>query len=237
MSRFKDLFRRVRSEIQEVTVDEARAAKDAVFVDVREADEWSNGHVPGALFVPRGFLEQRIEEKDRRQVHEARRLLRRRHAKRVRGADAPRARLHERVVHGRRLRPVEGAGAPLRGPRTLSAEQKSRYSRHLLVPEVGEAGQAKLLDSKVLLVGAGGLGSPAGLYLAAAGVGTLGLVDSDVVDLTQPPAPGAPHDGLGGPPQDRVRRGDHHGPEPRRAGRPPRPAPRLVERDGRHRAL
>jgi molybdopterin/thiamine biosynthesis adenylyltransferase len=76
------------------------------------------------------------------------------------------------------------AGLPVTVPKTLSAEQKSRYSRHLLVPEVGEAGQTKLLASSVLLVGAGGLGSPAGLYLAAAGVGTIGIVDSDVVDLT-----------------------------------------------------
>jgi adenylyltransferase/sulfurtransferase len=76
------------------------------------------------------------------------------------------------------------AGLPVVVPKTLSAEQQRRYSRHLLVPEVGEAGQQKLLDAKVLLVGAGGLGSPAGLYLAAAGVGTLGILDSDVVDLT-----------------------------------------------------
>jgi adenylyltransferase/sulfurtransferase len=76
------------------------------------------------------------------------------------------------------------AGFPFVVPTTLSPDQKSRYSRHLLVPEVGEAGQARLLEAKALLVGAGGLGSPAGLYLAAAGVGTLGVLDSDVVDLT-----------------------------------------------------
>jgi molybdopterin/thiamine biosynthesis adenylyltransferase len=76
------------------------------------------------------------------------------------------------------------AGFPIQMPAALTAEQKQRYSRHLLVPEVGEAGQAKLLASKALLVGAGGLGSPAGLYLAAAGVGTIGVVDSDVVDLS-----------------------------------------------------
>jgi adenylyltransferase/sulfurtransferase len=76
------------------------------------------------------------------------------------------------------------SGFPIEVPKTLGAEQKKRYSRHLLVPEVGEAGQAKLLASKALLIGAGGLGSPAGLYLAAAGVGTIGVVDSDVVDLS-----------------------------------------------------
>jgi molybdopterin/thiamine biosynthesis adenylyltransferase len=69
-------------------------------------------------------------------------------------------------------------------PQTLSAEQRERYSRHLLIPEVGEEGQRKLLDAKVLLLGAGGLGSPTALYLAAAGVGTLGIVDNDDVDLS-----------------------------------------------------
>ena len=69
-------------------------------------------------------------------------------------------------------------------PRTLDTDQRQRYSRHLLIPEVGEEGQIKLLDSRMLLIGAGGLGSPASLYLAAAGVGTLGIVDDDVVDAT-----------------------------------------------------
>jgi sulfur-carrier protein adenylyltransferase/sulfurtransferase len=184
MSRFKDLFRQVRSEIHEVTVDEARAAKDAVFVDVREADEWSNGHVPGAVFVPRGFLEQRIEEK----VADKSTRLVLYCAGGTRSAFAARTLLELGYTNVASMAGGFGRwkeqGLPFDIPRALSSEQKSRYSRHLLVPEVGEAGQAKLLDSKVLLVGAGGLGSPAALYLAAAGVGTLGLVDSDVVDLS-----------------------------------------------------
>ena len=186
MSRFKDLIRRVRGEIREVTVDEAkaRAAAGALFLDVREADEWSNGHVPEALFIPRGFLEQRVEEKV---TDKSREVV-------VYCAGGTRSAFAARTLHELGYTNVASMaggfarwkelGLPFQIPRTLSAEQKRRYSRHLLVPEVGEAGQVRLLESKVLLVGAGGLGSPAGLYLAAAGVGTIGLLDSDVVDLT-----------------------------------------------------
>ncbi|PYQ53895.1 MAG: molybdopterin biosynthesis protein MoeB, partial [Acidobacteria bacterium] len=182
MTTFKDMIRRIKSEIREVSPAEARErAKDAVLIDVREADEWAQGHVPGALFIPRGFLELRVEEKvpDR-----GREVI-------VYCAGGTRSALAARALQDLgydRVSSMAGgfgrwkeSGFPIDMPRTLSAEQKQRYSRHLLVPEVGEAGQAKLLGSKVLLVGAGGLGSPAGLYLAAAGVGTLGLIDSDVV--------------------------------------------------------
>jgi sulfur-carrier protein adenylyltransferase/sulfurtransferase len=186
MTTFKDLIRRVKSEVHEVSPDEARemAGRGAAIVDVRENDEWVQGHIPGALFIPRGFLELRIEEnvpdKSREVVLQC--------AGGTRSALA--ARTLQEMGYTRVSSMAGGfgkwkeAGLPIEVPRTLSAEQKSRYSRHLLVPEVGEAGQLKLLASKVLLVGAGGLGSPAGLYLAAAGVGTLGLVDSDVVDLS-----------------------------------------------------
>jgi len=186
MTTFKDLIRRVKSEVHEVSPDEARdmAGRGAVIVDVRENDEWVQGHIPGALFIPRGFLELRIEEKVPDKSSEV--VLQ--CAGGTRSALAAKA-LQE--LGYTRVASMAGgfgkwkeAGLPIEVPRTLSAEQKSRYSRHLLVPEVGEAGQAKLLASKVLLVGAGGLGSPAGLYLAAAGVGTIGLVDSDVVDLS-----------------------------------------------------
>jgi molybdopterin/thiamine biosynthesis adenylyltransferase/rhodanese-related sulfurtransferase len=186
MIRFKDLIRKVKGEIREVTVDEARARADAgaVLVDVREADEWSNGHIPEAVFIPRGFLEQRIEEKMPDKAHEIVVYC----AGGTRSAFAART-LHE--LGYTNVASMAGGfgrwkeqGFPFQIPRALSSEQKRRYSRHLLVPEVGEAGQARLLESKALLVGAGGLGSPAGLYLAAAGVGTIGIVDSDVVDLT-----------------------------------------------------
>ena len=188
MSTFKDLIRSVKSGIREVSVAEAREAQErgAVVVDVREADEWAQGRVPGAIFIPRGFLEQRIEDKVPDKASDVVLYC----AGGTRSAFAARtlagARLHER------RRRSSGASASGRRPATrsrcrpagLSAQQQQRYSRHLLVPEVGEAGQQKLLESKVLLVGAGGLGSPAGLYLAAAGVGTIGIVDSDVVDLS-----------------------------------------------------
>jgi adenylyltransferase/sulfurtransferase len=180
------LIRQVKSEIREVSVEEARtlAGAGAVLLDVREADEWSQGHLPGAVFIPRGFLELRVEEKVPDKTREVvvycaggtRSAL---------GAKALAQLGYSRVASmaGGFTRWKE-AGLPVLVPKTLSAEQKNRYSRHLLVPEVGEAGQTKLLSSSVLLVGAGGLGSPAGLYLAAAGVGTIGIVDSDVVDLT-----------------------------------------------------
>jgi sulfur-carrier protein adenylyltransferase/sulfurtransferase len=186
MSSFKELIRQVKSGISEVSVEEARdrARKGAVLVDVREADEWSQGHAEGALFIPRGYLEQRIEEKVKDKNAEVVLYC----AGGTRSAFAART-LQE--LGYTNVASVAGgfgkwkeAGYPIVVPRSLNQEQKNRYSRHLLVPEVGEAGQEKLLGSKVLLVGAGGLGSPAGLYLAAAGVGTLGLVDSDVVDLS-----------------------------------------------------
>jgi adenylyltransferase/sulfurtransferase len=186
MSGFKELIRRVKSEIREIPVEEARRARErgAVFLDVREADEWSDGQIAGALLIPRGFLEQRIEEKLKDKATEVVAYC----------AGGTRSAFAARTLADLGYRNVvslaggfgkwKEAGEPIVLPRTLSAEQKRRYSRHLLVPEVGEAGQHKLLDAKVLLIGAGGLGSPAGLYLAAAGVGTLGIVDSDVVDVS-----------------------------------------------------
>ena len=186
MSTFKSLLQRVKSEIREVSVQEAHAlaATGATLVDVREADEWSQGHVPGSIFIPRGYLELRIEEKLTDKSAEVLLYC----GGGSRSALAAKSLLELGYT---KVASVAGgfgkwkeAGLPIVVPKTLSAEQQRRYSRHVLVPEVGEAGQQKLLEAKVLLVGAGGLGSPAGLYLAAAGVGTLGILDSDIVDLT-----------------------------------------------------
>jgi adenylyltransferase/sulfurtransferase len=183
---FKELIRQVKAEVREVSVDEARALAEAgaVLVDVREGDEWQQGHAPGAVHIPRGFLELRIEEK----------VPNRRAPVVLYCAGGTRSALAARTLaelgYGDVVSLAGGftkwreSGAPVAVPRVLSAEQRERYSRHLRVPEVGEAGQARLLDSSVLLVGAGGLGSPAGLYLAAAGVGTIGVADFDVVDLS-----------------------------------------------------
>jgi molybdopterin/thiamine biosynthesis adenylyltransferase/rhodanese-related sulfurtransferase len=169
-----------------IALDEAAPLLDgdAVFLDVREQNEWDLGHVPGALHVPRADVETRVpaELPDRSQrivVYCAR-------GNRSRLAGQTLLQLgYERVenlVDG--FIGWEETGLPTVVPSTLSAEHRRRYSRHLLIPEVSEAGQRKLLDSRILLIGAGGLGSPASLYLAAAGVGTIGIVDDDVVDET-----------------------------------------------------
>ena len=186
MTTFRELLSQVKTGIREVTPHEAQAAaaSGALLVDVREADEWAQGHAPGAVHIPRGFLELRIEEEAKEKgapvvlycAGGTRSALAARSLQEMGFADVV------SVAGG--FGKWKEAGLEIVVPKTFSAEQRQRYSRHLLVPEIGEAGQAKLLASKVLLIGAGGLGSPAGLYLAAAGVGTIGLVDSDVVDLS-----------------------------------------------------
>jgi len=178
-----ELLKDARAAIPEVTATElSRQSPRPVILDVREKNETDAGLLPGAKHVPRGFLELRIEET----VPD-------------RGADVvlycasgTRSLLAARTLKEMgytKLRNLAGgysawkdAGLPIDTPVRLTDAQRSRYSRHLLIPEVGEAGQAKLLKSKVLLIGAGGLGSPTALYLAAAGVGRLGIVDDDVVD-------------------------------------------------------
>jgi molybdopterin/thiamine biosynthesis adenylyltransferase/rhodanese-related sulfurtransferase len=186
MPTYRELLAEVKNEIDEISTAEAqsRLGTDGVplFVDVREPDEWQEGHLPGALHVPRGNLEGRIEslvpDKDREIVVYC--------ASGNRSAFAAKslAELEYTSVSSLSGGFVDWKrnGYPFTTPRTLSAQQRARYSRHLLIPEVGEEGQQKLLDARVLLVGAGGLGSPASLYLAAAGIGTLGIVDADVVD-------------------------------------------------------
>ena len=181
---YRDLFERTRSAIREVNVAEAREmiADGAQILDVREADEVEQGVIPGAVHIPRGFLEMRAEEQ----------LLHKDQPVMIYCAGGIRSAFAAKALQELGYRdPVsliggfsawKSKGMPFDIPRAFSAEQRRRYSRHFLLPEVGEAGQRALLDAKVLLVGAGGLGSPAGLYLAAAGVGTLGIIDDDVVD-------------------------------------------------------
>jgi molybdopterin/thiamine biosynthesis adenylyltransferase/rhodanese-related sulfurtransferase len=183
---FSELMREVRASVREVTPAEAEdlAARGVRLVDVREQQEWEEGHVPGAVHVPRGFLESRIEAA----VPEREAPVVLYCAGGVRSALAARqlAELGYRDVVSMSggFQQWKSESRRWERPVVLSNEQKSRYSRHLLIPEIGAAGQAKLLESKVLFIGAGGLGSPGLLYLAAAGVGTLGIVDFDVVDAS-----------------------------------------------------
>jgi molybdopterin/thiamine biosynthesis adenylyltransferase/rhodanese-related sulfurtransferase len=182
-----ELLRQIKTRITEVepAAVHAQINNGAVVVDVRESEEFASGHIPGAKHIPRGYLESRIEgvvpdrsqhvvlycASGNRSAYAARTLvedLGYEHVESMRGG----------------ITLWKDLGYEVELPRTLTAEQRERYSRHLLLPEVGLEGQQKLLDAKVLLLGAGGLGSPAALYLAAAGVGTLGIVDSDEVDLS-----------------------------------------------------
>ena len=182
-----EVLRQIKSRIDEIDPSEVREQLNngAVVVDVREPEEWSAGHIPGARHVPKSYLESRIEGAvpDRSQ-HVVLYC-----ASGNRSAWAARTMIEdlgyghvESMTGGFTL--WKDRGYEVETPKTLTAEQRERYSRHLLLPEVGAEGQQKLLDAKVLLLGAGGLGSPAALYLAAAGVGTLGIVDNDEVDLS-----------------------------------------------------
>lgn len=186
MPNYQEYLRQIRTNVQELSVEELRAERlataNALLVDVREPDEHLQGVIPGAVLIPRGLLEGKIESV----------------------APDPNAHIVLYCQGGHRsalaasslvamgyghVRSLAGgiaawrtAGGPIEKPQVFSAEQRSRYSRHILLPEVGEKGQATLLKSRVLLLGAGGLGSPSAYYLAAAGVGTLGIIDSDVVE-------------------------------------------------------
>ncbi len=181
---YQELLERTKASIQEVDAAGAQQhlAQGALPLDVREPDEVAQGHLPGALAIPRGFLEARIETT----VPDKTQPLLVYCAGGARSAFAAKTLQelgYQRVVSlAGGFAAWKAAGLPWVVPPQWSAAQRRRYSRHFLLPEVGEAGQQKLLAARVLLVGAGGLGSPAGLYLAAAGVGTLGIVDDDLVD-------------------------------------------------------
>ena len=188
MPSYRDLLAQVKTEIDEVDAAGARELLDApeppLFVDVRESDEWDEGHVPGAVHLARGFLESRIETAapDRAQPIV---LYCAGGSRSAFAAKSLQELGYENVVSlAGGYTDWKRNGHPTQLPRTLDAEKRSRYSRHILIPEVGVEGQLKLLESRILLIGAGGLGSPASLYLAAAGVGTLGIVDDDRVDAS-----------------------------------------------------
>jgi molybdopterin/thiamine biosynthesis adenylyltransferase/rhodanese-related sulfurtransferase len=188
-----EVIRQIRSQIDEVDPSEVRAALNGngnghgpVLLDVRETEEWDAGHIPGAKHVPRGYLESRVEGAigaDREQqvivycASGQRSALAANTLKELLG--------YENVASmNGGITLWKDRGYDVEVPTSLTREQRERYSRHLLVPEIGLEGQTKLLNAKVLLLGAGGLGSPTALYLAAAGVGTLGIVDDDDVDLS-----------------------------------------------------
>jgi adenylyltransferase/sulfurtransferase len=185
---FKELIQESRQAVPEWTPDEVKSrlsnGAGYTILDVREKEEYREGHLPNAISLPRGFLDIRVEEA-------------------VPDKKAPLilycAGGTRSLLAGRTLREMgyenvvsmsggygawKNAGYPWVQDRQFTPEQLTRYSRHFILPEVGEVGQAKLLDAKVLLIGAGGLGSPAAFYLAAAGIGTLGIVDNDVVDVS-----------------------------------------------------
>jgi sulfur-carrier protein adenylyltransferase/sulfurtransferase len=182
-----EFIRQVKSEVEEVdpAVVAEHVGNGVTVIDVRESEEWDAGHVPGAKHVARGHLESRIEfaqpDRDARIVLYC--------ASGNRSALAARTLVEDlgytdvaSMTGGITL--WKDRGYQVDVPRSLSKEQRERYGRHLLLPEIGLEGQTKLLESRVLLLGAGGLGSPTALYLAAAGVGTLGIVDDDDVDLS-----------------------------------------------------
>jgi rhodanese-related sulfurtransferase len=182
----RDMLLNVKKQIREANIQEVetRIKQDPsiAILDVREKDEWDEGHLPGATHLPRGFLEVRVEKAvdDR-----AKPVI-------VYCAGGTRSAYAAKTLQDMGYTNVvsmaggygewKNGGMPFVVPEKLTKSKMARYSRHLKIPEIGEAGQLKLMASKVLLVGAGGLGSPAGVYLAASGIGTIGIIDSDTVD-------------------------------------------------------
>jgi molybdopterin/thiamine biosynthesis adenylyltransferase/rhodanese-related sulfurtransferase len=186
MTNFRDLLKQIRDQIAETTAEELRSRLDDAdhpeLLDVRELDEVRNGIVPGAKHLSRAHFESRVEDLLPDKGAEVVIYC----ASGVRSAFAARTLEelgYQNVVHLKGgFNRWKDLGFQIDVPRILDASQRDRYSRHLVLPEVGEAGQTKFLNAKVLSIGAGGLGSPALLYLAAAGVGTIGIVDSDRVE-------------------------------------------------------
>jgi molybdopterin/thiamine biosynthesis adenylyltransferase/rhodanese-related sulfurtransferase len=183
MPGFRELLAETKKQIQEIEPDAAEARLgEATFLDVREQDEFEQGMIPGSVFIPRGHLESQVENK----------LQDRTKPVVIYCAGGTRSAFAAKTLNELGYTDVvsmkggfgrwKNEGRPWITPAVLSPEQRNRYHRHVLLPEVGEEGQQKLLQSRVLMLGAGGLGSPAALYLAAAGVGTIGIVDMDVVD-------------------------------------------------------
>ena len=187
MATFRDLLAAAKSEITEIDTAGAQSLIDdggVTVLDVREPDEHAEGALIGALHIPRGHLEAQVEgrilDKDATVVVYCAGGVRSAFAAKTLGELGYTNVLSMAGGYGK----WKDEGRRWKAPAALTAEQSNRYKRHLLLPEVGVEGQAKLLESKVLLLGAGGLGSPAALYLAAAGVGTLGIVDMDEVDAS-----------------------------------------------------
>jgi molybdopterin/thiamine biosynthesis adenylyltransferase/rhodanese-related sulfurtransferase len=186
MPTYRELLAQVKAEISEIAAPEAKdlVGDGALFVDIRERDEWEEGNIPGAVHIPRGFLESRIDaaapDRDQQIV-----VYCQSGARSAFGAKTLQELGYENVTSlAGGYTDWKRNGYEIVLPKSLGPAQRTRYSRHILIPEIGEAGQLKLLESRVLLIGAGGLGSPASLYLAAAGVGTIGIIDADIVDET-----------------------------------------------------
>ena len=184
---YQDLLASAREQVPEVQVPDLvvrnETADGPLVIDIREQHEWDQGHIPGSVHIPRSFLESRIAgvaQHDREIVLSC-----------ASGQRSLLAGITLQEMGYDNVASLAGgfqrwkqAGNRFEVPQTLTPAQRSRYSRHILIPEVGEEGQIKLLNSKALLIGAGGLGSPAAFYLAAAGVGTIGLVNDDEVNAS-----------------------------------------------------
>jgi len=184
---YQDLLASAREQVPEVQVPDLAARNAAgdgpLVIDVREQHEWDQGHIPGSVHIPRSFLESRIAGVARPDTEVVLSC--------ASGQRSLLAGITLREMGYETVSSLAGgfqrwkqSGQEYQVPQMLTPSQRSRYSRHILIPEIGEAGQIKLLNSKALLIGAGGLGSPAAFYLAAAGVGTIGLVDDDVVEAS-----------------------------------------------------